>query len=204
MEFLNSIGQLKKLKQIKKQEVRKPTMIKKITPLHDFSWYLKWVSCFLILVATSARATGTMAHIDLWFGLFGTFGWFWVGMLWHDRALILLNAIGVFIYLSGIIQFMSNVFVVGNGESRKDYDLNKLKGKGKIYGCNGLYRDFTPDVLVAVDQGICHEIYNSGYCQDNETYLRGWTRLPSMLYESVINAGASITAKKWQWSKRTI
>lgn len=91
---------------------------------------------------------------------------------------------------------MSNVFLVGNGESRKDYDLNKLKGKGRIYGCNGLYRDFTPDVLVAVDQGICHEIYNSGYCQDNETYLRGWTRLPSMLYESVINAGASITAEE--------
>ena len=51
---------------------------------------------------------------------------------------------------------MSNVFCVCNGESRKGYDLNKLKGKGIIYGCNGLYRDFTPDVLVAVDQGICH------------------------------------------------
>ena len=91
---------------------------------------------------------------------------------------------------------MSNVFCIGNGESRKGYDLNKLKGKGRIYGCNALYRDFTPDVLVAVDQGICHEIYNSGYCQNNETYLRGWTRLPAPIYESVINAGASITAEE--------
>ena len=91
---------------------------------------------------------------------------------------------------------MSSVFVIGNGESRKNYNLNNLKEKGRTYGCNALYRDFTPDVLVAVDQGICHEIYNSGYCQDNETYLRGWTRLPAMLYESVINAGASITAEE--------
>jgi|TARA_B110000908_G_scaffold168278_1_gene222866 hypothetical protein len=91
---------------------------------------------------------------------------------------------------------MSNAFVIGNGESRKEYDLNKLKGKGKIYGCNGLYREFTPDALIAVDSGISHEIYNSGYCQENETYLRGWTRLPSMLYDSVINAGASISAQE--------
>ena len=40
------------------------------------------------------------------------------------------------------------VFCIGNGESRKDYNLNKLKGKGRIYACNGLYRDFTPDGLL--------------------------------------------------------
>jgi len=89
---------------------------------------------------------------------------------------------------------MSKVFVVANGESRKGYDLSKLKGKGRIYGCNALYRDFTPDVLVCVDQAISHEVYNSGYCQENETYFRNWTRLPGMLYESMINAGAGITA----------
>ena len=93
------------------------------------------------------------------------------------------------------------VFCIGNGESRKDYNLNKLKGKGRIYGCNGLYRDFTPDVLVAVDSGIAHDVYNSGYCQENETYLRGWTRLPAMLYESVINSGASITDEEMAFIK---
>ena len=49
---------------------------------------------------------------------------------------------------------MSKVFVVANGESRKGYDLSKLKGKGLVYGCNAIYRDFTPDVLVCVDQGL--------------------------------------------------
>ena len=69
---------------------------------------------------------------------------------------------------------MKRVFCLGNGESRKDVNLSALKPHGKIYGCNALYRDFTPDVLVAVDQGIIHEIYHSGYAFKNECYFRNW------------------------------
>ena len=69
---------------------------------------------------------------------------------------------------------MKRVFCLGNGESRKDVNLDALKPHGKIYGCNALYRDFTPDVLVAVDQGIIHEIYHSGYAFENECYFRNW------------------------------
>jgi hypothetical protein len=43
----------------------------------------------------------------------------------------------------------------------KSFDLQTLRPHGKIYGCNALYRDFTPDHLTAVDHGIMHEIYNS-------------------------------------------
>lgn len=81
------------------------------------------------------------------------------------------------------------VFCIGNGESRQSIDLIKLKPHGKIYGCNALYRDFKPDVLVAVDNGIMHEIYNSGYCQNNETWLRNWTRLPGISYEQMKYGG---------------
>ena len=49
---------------------------------------------------------------------------------------------------------MSNIFLIGNGESRKGFNLDTLKPHGKIYGCNALYREFTPDVLVSVDHGI--------------------------------------------------
>ena len=35
---------------------------KKITPRGDLSWYLKWISVFLILVATAARSVGTIPH----------------------------------------------------------------------------------------------------------------------------------------------
>ena len=55
------------------------------------------------------------------------------------------------------------IFCIGNGESRSPIDLIRLKPHGKIYGCNGLYRDFTPDVLTSVDGGMMHEIYQSGY-----------------------------------------
>ena len=70
---------------------------------------------------------------------------------------------------------MSSVFCIGNGESRKDFNLDLLKPHGKIYGCNALYREYTPDVLVSVDHGIMHEIYQSGYCYKNDTWFRDWT-----------------------------
>ena len=71
---------------------------------------------------------------------------------------------------------VDRVFVIGNGESRKDFDLHSLKSKGKIYGCNALYRDFAPDVLIAVDPGIIHEIYHNGYAYDNECWFRNWVK----------------------------
>ena len=49
-------------------------------------------------------------------------------------------------------------FIIGNGTSRKSFDLESLRGKGTIFGCNALYRDFTPDYLVAIDDGIISEI----------------------------------------------
>ena len=63
------------------------------------------------------------------------------------------------------------VFIIGNGESRIGFDLEKLKDYGKIYGCNNLYKDFTPDVLIAVDERIMHPCYWSGYPIDNVCWL---------------------------------
>jgi hypothetical protein len=86
---------------------------------------------------------------------------------------------------------MNKVFLIGNGESRKDFNLDQLKPHGKIYGCNALYRQYTPDVLVSVDHGIMHEIYQSGYCYKNETWFRDWTTVPDHMYESMVYAGLS-------------
>ena len=86
---------------------------------------------------------------------------------------------------------MNKVFLIGNGESRKDFNLDLLKPHGKIYGCNALYRQYTPDVLVSVDHGIMHEIYQSGYCYKNETWFRDWTTVPEHMYESMVYAGLS-------------
>jgi hypothetical protein len=66
---------------------------------------VKWVSVFFILVATAARSVGTIPHIDMWFGLVGTVGWAWVGYLWHDRALLFLNAILVTLLIMGLMNY---------------------------------------------------------------------------------------------------
>jgi hypothetical protein len=67
---------------------------------------------------------------------------------------------------------MTQAFVLGNGLSRKKIDLNQLRPHGPIYGCNALYREFTPDVLVATDRPIATAIQESGYAKTNTFYTR--------------------------------
>ena len=77
------------------------------------------------------------------------------------------------------------VFCIGNGQSRSSIDLIKLRPHGKIYGCNTLYRDFKPDVLVSVDGPMINEVYQSGY--DGELWLRDWAKpIPGMTYNMVV------------------
>ena len=67
---------------------------------------------------------------------------------------------------------MSAAFVLGNGISRLAVNFDQLKPLGKIYGCNALYREFEPDVLVSTDRAIAHTIQNSGYAQNHTMYTR--------------------------------
>ena len=83
---------------------------------------------------------------------------------------------------------MTTAFVLGNGLSRQAIDLNCLRSYGKIYGCNALYRDFTPDVLIATDRPISAQIQESGYAIKNKFYTRkpidtlGANRVPTEYY----------------------
>ena len=79
-------------------------------------------------------------------------------------------------------------FCFGNGNSRKDLDLDKYKQHGTVIGCNAIYRDFNPDILVALDTAIAHEIYRSGYVFKNTTYLGYWTPIPMMVVDDLLNA----------------
>lgn len=63
------------------------------------------------------------------------------------------------------------IFCIGNGKSREHLDLNELKDHGKVFGCNALYRDFSPDYLISNDPIIVNEIIESGYSKDNNVYL---------------------------------
>jgi len=67
---------------------------------------------------------------------------------------------------------MSAAFILGNGQSRLAVDLDRLMEVGTVFGCNGLYRDFTPHCLVATDRPIAEEIQNSGYAQKHRFHTR--------------------------------
>jgi hypothetical protein len=83
---------------------------------------------------------------------------------------------------------MTQAFVLGNGISRKTVAPASLQPLGKIYGCNALYREFTPDVLVATDRPIATAIQESGYAQNNVFYTRrpidglGAHRVPTLYF----------------------
>jgi hypothetical protein len=65
---------------------------------------------------------------------------------------------------------MNTAFIIGNGTSRKDFDLTRLKPYGTVFGCNALYRDYPdfsfPDFLVSIDDGIITEIEASEFPTD--------------------------------------
>ena len=78
--------------------------INKITPLHDLSWYIKWVSSFILVIAMALTGQD-MYPFNMFFQFIGVFGWLIVGILWHDRALIVLNAVGLFFLGMGILDY---------------------------------------------------------------------------------------------------
>lgn len=59
-------------------------------------------------------------------------------------------------------------FVIANGTSRTGFDLNILSTYGKTYGCNALYRDFTPDYIGAIDKPMVDEMIREGVWQNSK------------------------------------
>ena len=79
-----------------------PNSIKKVTPLHDATWYVKWFGVCFICLAVLCRSIQEVPKIyDVWFSIIGTGAWLWVGFKWHDRALIVLNTILLCLLVSG-------------------------------------------------------------------------------------------------------
>ena len=76
------------------------------------------------------------------------------------------------------------VYVYGNGESRKGWDINRDSYHGQqiegvtTWGCNAIYRDGVVDNLVCVDYSMQQEIYESGYPLENTCWFLDWDILP--------------------------
>lgn len=73
----------------------------KVTPVYDLSWYVKWSSSIVIIVGMILSSLNVYP-INLFVHTVGVAGWLWVGFLWHDRALILLNGIAIAVFVLGI------------------------------------------------------------------------------------------------------
>ena len=86
------------------KDLQSTRVFKNITPKYDLSWYIKWIASVLILVAVCFRAAGGFHIYDLVVSFIGTLGWLWVGYLWHDRALIMLNGALSTLLFTGIIK----------------------------------------------------------------------------------------------------
>jgi len=80
---------------------------KKVTPRHDLSWYIKWFSSITLIIAMMFTAI-ELFPVNLFIANVGFIGWFVVGMLWHDRALIMLNGVAIFIFASGLVNYFFN------------------------------------------------------------------------------------------------
>ena len=63
-------------------------------------------------------------------------------------------------------------FILGNGKTRLDITPGELSACGRVYACNRIYNEFTPDVLVSTDAAMAREIQESGYSENNLHYTR--------------------------------
>ena len=86
----------------------------------------------------------------------------------------------------------TTAFVLGNGTSRKLINLEQLKTKGTVYGCNALYREFAPDFLVAVDTKMVLEINKASYQHSHPV----WTN-PNRAFNKMNGFNFFQTSKGW-------
>ena len=81
---------------------------KSATPKYTVDWYVKWIASVFILAALSMRGLDGLQIYDLCFSIIGIGLWLWVSIVWKDRALVMLNGVGLlfllrnlFVYLTG-------------------------------------------------------------------------------------------------------
>ena len=90
-------------------------IVKSATPKGDLSWWIKWASSCIIMVAISIRASNSpdallLGHPlqvwDIFLSWIGAVGWRIVGFIWKDRALILLNGVIALMLAGGLLRYV--------------------------------------------------------------------------------------------------
>ena len=81
---------------------------KKLTPVGTLDWYIKWVASLFILVGMSLRGVEGLQLYDLSVSIIGISLWLWVSIIWKDRALVLLNGVGLLFLCRNLITLLAN------------------------------------------------------------------------------------------------
>ena len=99
-----------KKKEITREELEKSKRVfKSATPKYTLDWYIKWIASIFVLAAISMRGIDGFQFYDLSLSVIGVGLWLWVSILWQDRALILLNGVGLLFLLRTLFEVFYNV-----------------------------------------------------------------------------------------------
>ena len=79
---------------MKKQERNHETVTTTKTPLHTTDWYIKWVASVTLLFGM-ILTSNNIYPLNIFVHMIGLIGWLVVSLMWNDRALIVINAVGV-------------------------------------------------------------------------------------------------------------
>lgn len=67
---------------------------------------------------------------------------------------------------------LDNCLVIGNGESRKNIDLNQFKEHYTLIGCNALCRDYIVDHVICCDRRMIEEVVTNIKTVDTKIHVR--------------------------------
>ena len=97
----------------KEEEIRKvpklksDRIFKSATPKYTVDWYVKWVASIFVLAAMSMRGLEGLQIYDLVLSVIGIVLWLWVSVMWNDRALIILNGVGLIFLIRNLVDYLT-------------------------------------------------------------------------------------------------
>ena len=75
-----------------------------MTPHKTKDWYIKWCASIILIVGI-ILTSNNIYPLNLYFDIVGLTGWFIVGMIWNDRALIVINVVSLAILTNGLVTY---------------------------------------------------------------------------------------------------
>ena len=78
-------------------------IFKSATPKYTLDWYVKWIASIFVMAAMSLRGLEGFQIVDLTLSIIGIALWLVVSILWKDRALILLNGVGLLFLIRNMV-----------------------------------------------------------------------------------------------------